>query len=49
MMHRSVVLDAEEKSIKESVGMLLLLREKSKSLTTFRRAVSAPSQGRYAG
>ena len=40
--------NAEEKSSKASTDMLPLLRERNRSLTTFRRAVSVLRPGRYA-
>ena len=40
--------NAEEKSSKASTDMLPLLRERNRSLTTFRRAVSVLLPGLYA-
>ena len=40
--------NAEEKSRKASTDMSPLLRERNRSLTTFRRAVSVLRPGRYA-
>ena len=44
----SIVSNAEETSSKASTDMLPLLRERNRSLTTFRRAVSVLWHGRYA-
>ena len=41
-------VNAEEKSSKACTDMLPLLRERNRSLTTFRRAVSVLRPGRYA-
>ena len=40
--------NAEEKSSSASTDILLLLRERNRSLTTFRRAVSVLLPGQYA-
>ena len=40
--------NAEDESSKTSTDMLHLLRERNRSLKTFRRAVSVLSPGRYA-
>ena len=40
--------NAEEKSSKDGTDMLPLLRERNRSLATFRRAVSVLWPGRYA-
>ena len=40
--------NAEEKSSKASTDMLPLLRERNRSLTTFRRAVAVLWPGQYA-
>ena len=48
MIEWSIVSNAEEKSCKASTDKLPLLRERNRSLTTFRRTVSVLWPGQYA-